>query len=687
MNEADRAGYTPVHVCVLQGTPAILQILLEHGANSNQLTCDGFSPLLIAVTLTDLLATRLLLDHGADPNYSLGRSLRSMSVDLDEPGLWNLACHLTSGTPLLAALKPHSSDTELFHALIQSGANICQEGPVLMRKEECDEFISDWTPARGWDTQILTPIQLVISYFSKAGGQFSVDNSSKLLETVLEAMRSKAGDIPQIWLDGSVSGVCTTDLPSDWSQNYQDSGRLWRSPLSAIKFLMEHGANLNVRGNGNLGLLHVICTYCREDGSDVVEIQQMIRAFVKKGAYVDGRDSSRRTPLHNAAVFCAPAIEALIDNGADCQSYDVNHRTPLDYACGGYSERTYGTRPANVRILLNHSNTPITQDQVASVCRGIGGTMRWEEDEVKGIVRGIMAEMIAKTKAHKHLDLRESLQVAVIAASSVALEAICDVSIPWQNLSHQDQHGKTALIHAAQHPDAWRTSLVLQCISGSYHAHGMYWYTRRDVSKLNLGPPLAQFSRVERNVPCSDDDSLKTLDLAALTQEKEDFEQHRSQNKPPVAKVTREGLAQCLNMRDNHGWTALHYAAHAGDEEKVRLLTKVPALDVGNRKGCCVPSPLQLAHRSENSQCVRLIEAAIQHHEENATVPGHAKDANKRIDVLLGQIERVRAGRRMTLSSIVKRMEVRVVVAFSIFMWVWYRSRGDMANKGSEEKQ
>jgi len=66
---------------------AVVQWLLEHGANANYRYSAGYSPLLTAAANGRLDIAKLLLAHGADPQATTndGKSALSLSTERNHP--------------------------------------------------------------------------------------------------------------------------------------------------------------------------------------------------------------------------------------------------------------------------------------------------------------------------------------------------------------------------------------------------------------------------------------------------------------------------------------------------------------------------------------------------------------------------------------------------------------------------
>ena len=96
--------------------------------------------------------------------------------------------------------------------------------------------------------------------------------------------------------------------------------------LHVVKFLVEKGANMNIKNKGGANPIH-IATWDNHE--------EIVRFLVESGADVDARNSWGQTPLQ---YYCGEhqdditMVRFLIENGADVNRKDDHGRSPLGYA-------------------------------------------------------------------------------------------------------------------------------------------------------------------------------------------------------------------------------------------------------------------------------------------------------------------------------------------------------------------
>ena len=97
--------------------------------------------------------------------------------------------------------------------------------------------------------------------------------------------------------------------------------------MSAIRLLLEHGADVTTRDNTHSTPLHVASS--KGNG-------EAVRLLIRHGAEVNAQDGRRRTPLHRAAssrlAFKRNVVRLLLSSGANVNAEDDKGRTPFQIA-------------------------------------------------------------------------------------------------------------------------------------------------------------------------------------------------------------------------------------------------------------------------------------------------------------------------------------------------------------------
>jgi ankyrin repeat protein len=121
-----------------------------------------------------------------------------------------------------------------------------------------------------------------------------------------------------------------------------------REYLEIMQWLINHGADTNVRNKGSNTPLHSAAIYRQLEAS---------RILLQHNADVGARDNSGQTPLHDASNFdCPDVARLLLDYGADVNARDKDGSTPLHLTPRReeWVKRMYKGRFAMARLLLEH---------------------------------------------------------------------------------------------------------------------------------------------------------------------------------------------------------------------------------------------------------------------------------------------------------------------------------------------
>ena len=301
--------WTPLHWAALKGTPGIVQVLLDSGANVNASDSKKFTPLHNAAFNGTPSVVNLLLKAGANPNVT------------DLFGL----------TPLhwvyLGKKLP-----KVIQLFLEAGAD-AQANAAGFTPEET--------------TKILETLPDITEDFSK------------LLDTLNTC--DKLCD-PAWWYEASHTDL-KDELYTRASPNTKDDRG--QTPLfyassfgdiTSVEILLEEGADPLAKDNDLGTLLHK--DFGRKD--NILKLQ----SFIKAGVSVNSKDFIGSSPLHYRAGDGVEIIQILLEEGAEVNALNDDKKTALHYVNYLYSEpgciQALIDAGANVNVAeRTYGNTPL----------------------------------------------------------------------------------------------------------------------------------------------------------------------------------------------------------------------------------------------------------------------------------------------------------------------------------------
>jgi len=284
----------PLHFAVGRVDHNVAKMLLDNGANVDQVDGTGNTPLILACKYAKYEACKLLLENGANP----------------------IAKNNKGKTPSSIAEK--RKDRPLQQLLVQRIAAI----PA--------EQVSQAAKKRG-----LERVEEILDNSIQLNGQVNVDTFESSLKTTSEIERCIERDddvaLRKI-IDGSLRHqVCFTSALIF---------KACRNSPKAIAVYLSYGIGVNSRGQTGLTLLMVASFY---------GCIGVMKELLKRGASVNTRSvNSGRTALH---IACQrqnkEAIVELLSNGADHELKDLCGSTALGYLAP----------PMALEVLLLHKDS------------------------------------------------------------------------------------------------------------------------------------------------------------------------------------------------------------------------------------------------------------------------------------------------------------------------------------------
>lgn len=340
---------TPLQAAARYGKLNVVGVLLERGADPNRGDKDGDTALHFAAARGFYDIVDLLLQHAADSTITgvqemplhiaasrgyikVVKRLVECKVDLDAKN--NLGM-----TPLCrAAAYNHLDVVEFLH---ERGAN--------PNAQDC----VGWTPLAAAASSGWLPI---VTYLVKNGGDFNITNN-KTWTPLLIALMHDHTDVAKFLIG---EGAPLQALNDGWTPLHAASQR---AQLDMMAFLLELGADVNARTDGNHTPLFIIASLTSDIDEELYlnaaklllrhgtkfipdrrgltplhaavgnDHPKMAAFFIDKGIDINAKSSTGGTPLIIAATNDRlEAAKVLVDRGADVNIVDIHGFTALSLA-------------------------------------------------------------------------------------------------------------------------------------------------------------------------------------------------------------------------------------------------------------------------------------------------------------------------------------------------------------------
>jgi len=314
--------------CTVQDQPALVQALLDHGAEINAAGEGGATALSIAYAWGNVQIVRLLLSRGAktgtqgsaaqnplkiavsNANIPLATFLLDRDTDMRSPGnrLEDLLVIAAQGGESIP--EPEKTREAMLSLLLHHGAKINTPG----------------YDANG--TGPLTPLLEATSFKNTALVEFLVKHGA------------------DVNLRSPLSNVLEIDTPLAAAAAMSD--------LPTLRLLLNHGAGINGRAKNNFRPLQAVLYNSYQPSSAV------IRFLIIHGANVNLVGAQGWTPLMLSRSH--PEIaQMLLAHGARVNAHLYDGTTALLYAARGNG--TPGGTAAVVRLLLAHGANSAARDK------------------------------------------------------------------------------------------------------------------------------------------------------------------------------------------------------------------------------------------------------------------------------------------------------------------------------------
>ena len=292
----DKCGYTALHrACIIYHdcSPEVLSCLIENGADVNLSTDNNRTPLMTACEYGHVNTVTFLIEHGANVNLQ------------DRDGL----------TAVHYAVRG-SQACEILSCLMENGADVDAKTfddctPLMRAAEIGDTKVATFLIEHGANVDLPDKTGATALYYAlKCPG-----NLCEVMSFLIE----NGADI-----NACTSYNCCTPLMMACVKTVND-----QQIMSALTFLIEHGAMVNLQDkDGNTALHYVV-----QEKPGFHEPYEVLDYLIQNGADINAQSNDGRTPLMKAIELSEVDIASfLIKQGANLDLQDKNGDTAFHYA-------------------------------------------------------------------------------------------------------------------------------------------------------------------------------------------------------------------------------------------------------------------------------------------------------------------------------------------------------------------
>jgi ankyrin repeat protein/CHAT domain-containing protein len=343
INAKSAKGATPLHLAAANGHLEAVEVLLEARASVNETLVDsGETPLLLAIRNHHSEVALRLLKAGADPSAADRAGVSGLRVVIEQED-FPLASELVERGARVNSTIIADGTTPLHYAA--SSGNMPITTLLLTRGAAVNAKTSDGNTPLFFS--VARKLVSVSTALLQAGADPNIENNAG--ETPLHAAASEGhAQLVSVLLayGANVNAKDKANLasPLHFAANSPDN-------LAVVRWLADHGADLNQQTVGGLTPLHLAAA-----SGDV----EVTRFLIARRAKLELTDEQGKTALSLAAAAGnASVVELLADSGAKIDAVDANGSTPLLCAV----EHPESQSQKAVELLLAHGANPNAQSK------------------------------------------------------------------------------------------------------------------------------------------------------------------------------------------------------------------------------------------------------------------------------------------------------------------------------------
>ena len=339
-------GDTVLMLAAKTGKPEALEVLLRHGADVNKTNANGQTALMWAASQKNADAVKVLIDHKADVNARTKAAPPPRPMDT----IFSAPYPVGGMTALLFAVRQNDRKSAEF--LINAGASInlgAQDGtaPILVAVMNGHYALADYLLQKGADPN--APDSKGRAALFAAVDMRNLEWSTRPAPpekdpmTELDLIKSLVGHGANVnqRLSKKIPLRGQPSFDGRWA-NMIGATPLWRAAQSddvaVMKLLKESGADPKIASTDGTTVLMVAAGVGWSDGQShgsPAEAPEALRLCIDWGLDVNAKNEVGYTALHGAAFRGAnDVVKFLVDHGARMDVKNQEGRLPVNMAEG-----------------------------------------------------------------------------------------------------------------------------------------------------------------------------------------------------------------------------------------------------------------------------------------------------------------------------------------------------------------